>query len=131
MYLAHSTNCTPTPVNSPILFNFLPSPHHAPKPKTIMQETIDRICWERGVSKHLVMGKSRKRILCVTRQMIAYIMLNDLRLAGMTLENLATALNMRDHSAIIYSTKTMQALIDTDRRIREQVTALQRIIYNY
>ena len=129
MYVSHSTNCNPTSVNGALLFNF-PQQNTTDKPiqpKTI-QDIFNGVCELRKISVEQVYSKSRKRDVCITRQIIAYLVRADENIK-MTLKDIAKELNLRDHTAVIYSANTMQDLVDTDKLMKAHVAALKRIIY--
>lgn len=129
MYLVHTTNCNQTSISNALLFN-LPSqdaPNKPVKPKTI-QDIFNGVCELRNVTKEQVYSKSRKREVCITRQIIAYLVKTDENIK-MTLKAIANELNLRDHTAVIYSANTMQDLVDTDKIMKAHVAAIRRIIY--
>lgn len=130
MHLTNQTNCNPTSINNTLLFNFQQKPQYHSTKKTIIENTIDRVCKVRGLTRDKVMVKCKKRVLTETRQIIAYILKHDTRMK-LKLDEIAEVLSLRDHSSALYSINVMQSLIDTDKFFKAQVTDLQRIIYNY
>jgi len=71
----------------------------------------EQVCKYFGVPFNEVTGKSRKRKIAISRQLICYILMKQKRYS---LNYVGKYVN-RDHATVIHSVKTIQNLIDTDK----------------
>ncbi len=91
--------------------------------------TVDFI--EKLVADHLKIsvdklhGKTRKRSIVVARQLSMYL---AKKLTNKSLKTIGEIFGGRDHSTVIYSCKTVQDLLDTDKIFKESVEELEKKI---
>lgn len=71
--------------------------------------------------------KSRKRELVIVRQICMYMLK---KCTKMSLQEIGDAIGMKDHATVLYSIKTINNLIDTDRLFIEKIAVLVFIIEN-
>lgn len=70
-------------------------------------------------------GKTRKRQFVIARQLSMYLAKN---LTGKSLKAIGQTFGGRDHSTVIYSIKTVQDLMETDRVFKDTVAELEKKI---
>lgn len=85
-------------------------PYTPKSSKDIFDMYVDEVVRESGISKELVLSKSRKRTVTLVRHMIIWLARrNDLA----TLKTIAEWLGGMDHSTVIHAVGNIDAMIET------------------
>jgi chromosomal replication initiator protein len=90
--------------------------------KLSYDEIIKQVCSYYNTSYEEINVKSRRRELAEVRQVCMYF---GLLLKKMSLSQAGAAFG-RDHATALYSRRTIENLIETDKRIREDIKYLKR-----
>lgn len=94
--------------------------------KEITVESIQALVAEHcDVPVEKLAGKTRKRQIVIARQMSMYL---AKKLTDQSLKAIGENFGGRDHSTVIYSVRTVQDLLDTDARFKDNLEELERKI---
>jgi chromosomal replication initiator protein len=93
--------------------------------ETDPQEIIQKVCDYYDVAVEKLQIRSNRRIYVQPRQAIMYLLKKNTRL---TFKKIGELFN-RDHTTAIHACNTMQDLIDTDQKIRQQLQELSMLYY--
>ena len=94
-----------------ILRAYLPFQFVAPDRKMPAEQIIDLVCAETGVAYSLVLNKTRKREVVITRQLIAFYCKGC---CGLSLKSIGELIGGKDHTTVIHSVNTIQDLLDSN-----------------
>jgi len=86
------------------------------------------VCEHEGIERRIVMSLSRDRQLAFTRQIIFYLSRKILH-HNISLKKIGSILrpeNPIDHATVLHGIRTVENLMDTDKKIHKKVT----ILYN-
>lgn len=93
--------------------------------------TIDYIqkmvCGYYNIPIEQIQGCTRKRDICQARQISMYLSKN---LTKSSLATIGSKIGGKDHATVLHACKTINNLIDTDKRIRKQVSEIEKAILN-
>ena len=78
-----------------------------------------------GISVENIKSKTRKREITQARQISMYF---AKQLTKASLKNIGAYFGGRDHSTVIHACQTVNDLIDTDKRFKEDVEELEKRI---
>ncbi len=83
---------------------------------------LDEVCNYYGLSIKLIKGDKRDRPIAEPRQILMYLLRKQTK---MTLDEVAAFLGGRDHSTIIHGEDKIEALVETNDRIKKDVSAIE------
>jgi len=115
--IAYNEKTKGNKVNKPISFS---SAEHS-----IIEKVV---CEYYGVTPAIIYLKTRKRELCLARQIIMFLSRKMTKLTQYEIGYLTAGL---DHSTVLYTERTISNLIDTDSKIRCQVVEIIEIIRSF
>lgn len=85
---------------------------------------LDRVCEYYELPMKLIKGEKRDKPIAVPRQVLMYLLKIK---TGMTLQEIGDYLGGRDHTTIMHGVHKVEALLETDPRVQNQV---QKIVDN-
>lgn len=91
------------------------------------KEVIKKIASFYDLTENDIIGHSRKKELVKPRQILMYILREELRYS---FTNIAEKLGNRDHTTIIYACKKISKEIEENPMLSQEVTILKEILYN-
>lgn len=94
-------------------------------PDYTVNRTLNKVSQYFGIPIEKIKSKSRKRELVICRQICFRIMKQKTRLS---LKSIAEILGGRDHTTAIHSINTIENLMFSDNRIRNDVYAIEAMI---
>ena len=115
--IAYNEKTKGSKVNKPISFS---SAEHS-----IIEKVV---CEYYGVTPAIIYLKTRKRELCLARQIIMFLCRKMTKLTQYEIGCLTAGL---DHATVLYAEKTISNLIDTDPKIRCQIVEIIEIIRSF
>jgi hypothetical protein len=93
-------------------------------PDKIM-DVIKKCAEVSGGNMDKVMSKSRKKELVKTRQRSMYFLKNY---TGYSLETIGTLIAEKDHATVLHSVKTVQRLIETEKKYRAEMEFINEFV---
>lgn len=87
---------------------------------------IQFVCDYFNVNRLYVQGKSRKREFVIPRQISMHLIKRIF--PEITLEKIGAMFGSRNHATILYSIKTVNDLIDTDRKFKKQYNNIVKMM---
>lgn len=85
-----------------------------------IDELISHVCKTRMITKDSLVGRTRKRGVVETRQIIWYLLKNKVVRNSLTLQQLGEMFG-RDHATTLWGVRKIEMLMVYDRNIREEV----------
>ncbi|MCA9386054.1 chromosomal replication initiator protein DnaA [Candidatus Dojkabacteria bacterium] len=113
----HSSQISPQEVAS-ILGTDIKSKREKIKPRDVMRV----VAKEFQVTSKDILGRTRKADIAFARQVVMYILRTDF---GYKLEDVAHALNRKDHTTVIHAVDKIQSKIELEKSFQEQMEQLR------
>jgi len=88
-------------------------------------QIMDLISEHFGISKEVIVSKTRKREIVYPRQIIAFLLHATTTL---TFYEISIFLGGKEHTVALHSVRTIQNLMDSDEKIKEEVEYLRNKI---
>ncbi len=82
---------------------------------------IDYVCERYNITPEVMQVKSRKRNIMECRQVIHWMLKNNVTFNTMSLEAIGKIVGDKDHSTVMHSVKQINNMIQTDRPFRERL----------
>ena len=79
-----------------------------------------------GVSEERLLGRERTREVALPRQIAMYLMREE---GGVSLPQIGDIIGGRDHTTVIYACDKVNDLMETDDRLRRQVSQIREQLY--
>ena len=90
------------------------------------QQTIETVCTFFNVSIENVCGKSREKKLSYPRQIIMYLLRNDLK---MSFPSIGDELGGRDHTTAMHANEKITKEIDNDLKLKQELELIRQRLY--
>ena len=87
---------------------------------------ITTVCDYYEITQTDLLGKSRKRELVIPRQIIMYLMREEIQASFPTIGN---EIGSRDHTTVMHACEKIKEAVETDEKIRQDVLFLRQKIY--
>lgn len=91
-----------------------------------IKQLIETVCDYFEITHSDLLGKSRKRELVVPRQIIMYLMREEIQASYPTIGN---EIGKRDHTTVMHACEKIKEAVETDEKIRQDVLVLRQKIY--
>lgn len=91
-----------------------------------VKQLIETVCDHFEITHTDLLGKSRKRELVVPRQIIMYLMREEIQASYPTIGN---EIGKRDHTTVMHACEKIKEAVETDEKIRQDVLVLRQKIY--
>jgi chromosomal replication initiator protein len=87
---------------------------------------ISTVCDYFEITQMDLLGKSRKRELVIPRQIIMYLMREEIQASYPTIGN---EIGKRDHTTVMHACDKIKEAVQTDEKIRQDVLMLRQKMY--
>lgn len=96
------------------------------KQNITIEEIIDKVSMQYNIKGELIESKSRKKEIVLARQIVMYLARKH---TALSLKTIGEKFN-RNHATVIHSCTTIDNLLDTDAKLKEEYELLNSIIKN-
>jgi chromosomal replication initiator protein len=103
------------------LIDFLP-----PGAELQPDDVLNAVSRTFGVSEERLLGRERTREVALPRQIAMYLMREE---GGVSLPQIGDIIGGRDHTTVLYACDKVNDLMETDDRLRRQVSQIREQLY--
>jgi chromosomal replication initiator protein len=103
------------------LIDFLP-----PGAELQPDDVLNAVSRTFGVSEERLLGRERTREVALPRQIAMYLMREE---GGVSLPQIGDIIGGRDHTTVLYACDKVNGLMETDDRLRRQVSQIREQLY--
>jgi chromosomal replication initiator protein len=90
-------------------------------------QIIDTVIDFYGISRAEISGKGRRKDLVRPRQIAMYLIREE---AGASLVEIGSVLGGRDHSTVVHGIEKIEAALDADQRLRDEIIDIRERLYS-
>jgi chromosomal replication initiator protein len=90
-------------------------------------QIIDTVVDFFGISRSEIAGKGRRKDLVRPRQIAMYLIREE---AGASLVEIGSVLGGRDHSTVVHGIEKIEAALDSDQRLRDEIIDIRERLYS-
>ncbi|HQG68449.1 MAG TPA: helix-turn-helix domain-containing protein, partial [Paludibacteraceae bacterium] len=98
-----------------------------PKKINTVEKIRDTVCDYFSIPVDAIFTKSRKREVVQARQIAMYL---SKQFTKNSLSSIGKAIGERDHATVLHACKIISDLMDTDKKFRSNVKAIEEILRN-